>query len=381
MKAESIHLASTHRAFDTRIFQKECRTLALAGHPVTYIVPHHRHETIEGVRIRAVPIPKDGKERLSRTLTHIYQAALEESPEAVYHFHDAELIFHMFALKRGGRRVVYDAHEDTPKQVMYQHWIPALLRPVVARVMQAAEWFGGSVFDGVIAAEPGILQRFPAAKRALVHNYPLRDELIRGEAIPYTERPARIAYVGAITEVRGLREMLAALHSLPATLNAELVLGGPFHPPDLQTRMHTLPGAERVEARGWLTRDEVATLLGHSRAGIVTIHPTEKYLASYPTKLFEYMSAGLPVIASNFPGWRRFVEASRCGLLVDPLDPDAIASAMRWILEHPREAEAMGKRGQEAVRTQFNWEQEAQTLLAFYRRFQVREGTSISAHR
>ena len=80
------------------------------------------------------------------------------------------------------------------------------------------------------------------------------------------------------------------------------------------------------------------------------------------------MAAGLPVIASDFPVWRAIVDGAQCGLLVDPLDEQAIASAMRWMLDHPEEAEAMGRRGRAAVEQQFNWDHEASTLIAFYRK-------------
>lgn len=366
---ESIHIASSHPAFDTRIFHKECKTLVAAGYPVTLIVPHPHDEVVDGVRIRAVPLPRDGRERLFRTLGLLYRAALEESRDAIFHFHDAELIFHMMQLKRRGRTVIYDAHEDTPRQVMYQHWIPKPLRPVISLMMRLAEKIGGQLFDGVIAAEPGILARFPPEKTALVHNFPRIEELAGAAGRPYAERPARVAYVGSITETRGVFEMVEAVRRLPETLGAELVLGGVFHPASLEAAVRQRPGAAHTHLLGWLDRARVAEVLGTVRAGLVTLYPTPKYLASYPTKLFEYMAAGLPVIASDFPGWRVFVEEAQCGLLVDPHDVDAIAGAIRWILEHPDEAAAMGARGREAVRTRYNWHYETQALLAFYERF------------
>ena len=365
-KAESIHLASTHPPFDTRIFHKECKALAKAGYRVSLIVPHTRDEVVDGVRLRAVPLPKNGKERLSKTLGQIYRAALAESKDAIFHVHDAELIFHTFLLKLRGRTVVYDAHENTHRQVMHQHWIPRLLRRPVSVVMRLAEWLGGRWFDGVIAAVPEILKNFPGGRAKVVFNFPIADELRLAEPVPYAARPLRVAYVGSITEARGAREMVAALDRLPEDLPVELVLGGPFQPASLEEAVRQMPGAARAQFRGWLRRDQVAGVLGRARAGIVTLHPTPQYVDSYPTKLFEYMSTGLPVIASDFPLWRRIVEEAQCGVLVDPLDPDAIAEAMQWMLDHPGEAAAMGARGREAILDRYSWEQETPTLLAVY---------------
>ncbi len=369
---ESIHLASTHTAFDPRIFHKECRSLARAGHRVTFIVPHEQDEVVDGVRIQAVPKPKDGRERLFKTLGHVYRAALAASPDAVYHFHDAELILHMLLLKLRGRTVVYDAHEYTPRQILHQHWIPKPLRRPLSLAMRWFEWLGGHLFDGVIAAVPEILDHFPKGRRAVVHNFPILDEMTAAAPTPYAARPLRVVYVGALTAARGAREMVAAMRGLPPSLPAELVLGGTFYPASLEEELRRAPGAERTRFAGYLRRAQVAEVLAQARVGLVTLHPTPQYVESYPTKLFEYMAAGVPVIASDFPRWRRFVEEAGCGLLVDPMDPAAIAGAVRWMLERPDEAAAMGARGREAVRLRYSWEQEARKLLAFYEDLETR---------
>jgi len=93
-------------------------------------------------------------------------------------------------------------------------------------------------------------------------------------------------------------------------------------------------------------------------------------------KMFEYMAAGLPVIASDFPLWRRIVDGAGCGLLVDPLDSAAIARAMQWILDHPEEAEAMGRRGGAAVESNYDWAGEAKKLIGLYCQILGRSGSS-----
>ena len=147
---ESIHLTSTHRPFDTRVFQKECRSLAKAGYKVTLVVPHTEDVVVDGVQIRAVPLPANGRERLKKTTRHVYKAALKENPKAIFHFHDGELLPFMMLLKMRGRRVIYDAHEDSPRQMLYQHWIPRILRRPIGLFMWMLEWIAGRMLDHVI---------------------------------------------------------------------------------------------------------------------------------------------------------------------------------------------------------------------------------------
>jgi len=72
------------------------------------------------------------------------------------------------------------------------------------------------------------------------------------------------------------------------------------------------------------------------------------------------------VVASDFPLWREVVNKSGCGILVDPLDPRAIATAMAHLLHNPQKAEEMGQRGRRAVEELYNWESEKRKLLTLY---------------
>ncbi len=107
-------------------------------------------------------------------------------------------------------------------------------------------------------------------------------------------------------------------------------------------------------------------VLAHSVAGLVTLHPIINYIDALPVKMFEYMVAGIPVIASNFPLWRGIIEGNQCGLCVDPLNPSEIAKAIDYILTHPAEAQRMGENGLRAVKEKYNWDIEEKKLLALY---------------
>jgi len=362
-----VHLASTHALHDTRIFVKECRALADTGYQVVLIVPHDRTESSDGVELRPVTLPNSRLERMTRVMGQIFRAAWKERA-AAYHFHDPELIPIGLLLKLRGSRVVYDVHEDAPRTMLSKSWIPPVLRKPAERLMAAIERMAVRWVDGVVAATPLIATRFPPDKTAVVQNFPRVEEIAFGTGVPFDQREDRIVYVGAVTEIRGAREMVRAMAKLPSDSAARLQIAGVCHPVSLESELRGLQGGERLDLLGWLPRSGVVELLGSARIGLVLLHPVPNYLESYPTKMFEYMSAGLPVVASDFPVWREIVESAGCGLLVDPFDTAAIAGAIEWLLAHPAEAETMGRRGEQAARDRYNWESEAPKLLALYDR-------------
>jgi glycosyltransferase involved in cell wall biosynthesis len=140
-------------------------------------------------------------------------------------------------------------------------------------------------------------------------------------------------------------------------------------------------GTGLVEHRGLQNRSEVAALLAGARIGLAVVHPLECFIQSQPTKLYEYMSAGLPVVVSDFPIWREIVASANCGLLVNPLDPEAIAEAIVWLLSHPAEAEQMGRNGRRAVVENYNWEQESARLTSIYSELLADQATGAQALR
>ena len=363
--AKIVHLTSVHPAFDIRVFHKECVTLAKAGYETVLIVPHEKDETVDGVRIRAIPKPKNRLERTFRSTWQVLVAALREKAD-VYHFHDPELIPIGLLLKLLGKRVIYDVHENVREDILTKDYIPLVLRKSLASMIGFIERAGAMFFDGIVAATPAIARNFPGNGTLTVQNFPMFDDSLSINS-PYRERPFLAAYVGGVTLIRGIKEIVQALALLPDTVNAKIIVAASFSPPELEEEMKRMPGWERVEFVGWLPTDEVPDVLAQARAGLVLFHPVPNHLNAQPHKLFDYMSAGIPVIASDFPLWREIVEGGSCGIVVDPLNPQAIARVMQWIWEHPAEAEALGFAGKEAAVSLFNWTKESAKLLDLYR--------------
>lgn len=361
-------LTSVHGPFDSRIFHKECRSLAAAGHVVTLIAPHERDETVAGVRVQAIRDVPEGKlRRMTTTTWTVYRQARRLNLD-VYHLHDPELIPVGLLLRQHGKHVIYDAHEHLPDSIAGKCYIPRALRTPVAALCRALEGVAARRFSAVVAATPTIAEQFQgsAAETVVVRNYALLREWPAHDALPWRDRLDAVAYVGGITWNRGLREMVAAVNRVGAT--TRLTLAGPYSPPGLLREAASLRGWHRVDDCGVIDRYQVAALLRRVRAGLVVLHPTTAYVQSLPIKLFEYMASGLPFVGSDFPLWRDLMHGSDCGILVDPLDVGAIANALELLLTRPRDAEEMGRAGRALVERQYCWESEERALLELYAR-------------
>ena len=126
--------------------------------------------------------------------------------------------------------------------------------------------------------------------------------------------------------------------------NIEILIAGPFQSNAFERKMKEAADGLNVELLGMRTRDEVMADLDDARVGLVLFQPHPNHCHSLPNKIFEYMAAGVAVVASNFPLWTQILERSGCGVTVDPRDPRAIASAIREVVEDPARAQEMGRR-------------------------------------
>lgn len=362
-------MSTGHRPGDARILGKEAQALAEAGYEVVFVVPAGRAETVGDVRVVPLLGPQGRLARMTTATWGAYRAVLREGAD-VYHLHDPALLPAGLLLKLRGKRVIYDAHEDLTGQVLGKYWIPRPLR-------RAVSWFSGLMlglagwcFDGIVVARPQLARRFPARKTVVVENFPRLEEIAAAEVIPYRQRPNQVYYAGGISVARGAVEMVEAMSLLPPELGAELRLAGAPERESVLETMQQTPGWEHVVFLGWQSRGQVAAELARARIGLVLLHPIPNYLGDgHPTKLMEYMAAGLPVVVTDLRLMRETVEAVGCGLVIPVQDAAALAAAIQWLLERPEEAEAMGRRGQQAARERYNWDAEKRKLLELYARW------------
>ncbi|HKU66466.1 MAG TPA: glycosyltransferase family 4 protein [Candidatus Baltobacteraceae bacterium] len=358
------HLTSVHRPSDTRIAHRECATLSDAGYDVVLIAPGSGRGVPRGVRFRGVDPPANRFDRVTRTMYRVYRVALAERAD-IYHFHDPELMLLGLMLRMRGKEVIFDVHEDIPRDILDKPWIPRVLRrptsiaaKAVLRVLQRG-------YSGIVAATPAIAEHYSHPRKVVVANYPCVEELAGKAQRPIAEREKCVVYVGEITALRGAAEMVNGAGALRGAVR--LLLVGPFEDPAVRERVRKLPGWKYVDYLGPRHRSDLPDLLSTARAGLLLMLPAENHYDALPTKVFEYMAAGLPVIVSDaVPLSANIVREHQCGLVVDPRDEEAVANAIRFMMEHPDEAQAMGERGRAAALRQYQWESEGTKLTQLY---------------
>lgn len=356
------HITTVHSSMDVRIFHKECTSLAAAGFDVTLLVLNGTSENKNGVKIVGIKHPFNGRiDRIKNSPSVALREALRIDAD-IYHFHDPELLRIALSLKKVGKKVIYDVHEDVPRQILAKYWIPPVLRQIISFAFEKFENYVAARLDYIVTATPFIKERFLAINKNSIdiNNYPKLDEFDFHNAPTY--KGNSICYIGGIEKIRGIVELVEAIQDTDVNLE----LAGKFSDATLETEVRLMKGWENIHFHGFLDRKEINQLLMNSIAGMVTLHPTINYLDSLPVKMFEYMAAGIPVIASDFPLWRQIVLDNECGLLVDPLKPSDIRVAAQTLIQDRALAKRYGSNGRAAIQQKYNWSIESKKLIEIY---------------
>lgn len=365
------HLTSAHPRYDIRIFMKECCSLAQAGYNVHLIVADGKGgESVNSVTFHDVGGSSSRLDRMFNTTRRVYKEALRLNAD-VYHIHDPELLVAGLKLKLRGKKVIFDAHEDLPKQIMGKPYLGRFSRVMLSSFFKVFEKKVCSRFDLVIGATPWITEKFKRINplSVTINNYPMVGELAAGD-ISWKDKRREVSYIGGISAIRGIRQVVGAMGHVKS--GARLQLGGGFSDKKAEALVKSDRGWASVDSLGFLSREQVREALARSVGGLVTFLPAPNHIDAQPNKMFEYMSAGVPVIASHFPLWKEIIEGNACGLCVDPLSPLDIAHAIDYLVNNPNEAELMGRSGQQAVLEKYNWAVEEKVLLAAYRKLAER---------
>ena len=361
------HMTSAHAPEDERVFFKECMSLAANGYE-TYLVARGNSYEKNGVHIIGVgEIPTSRRKRMTKGARKVYDVAKALDAD-IYHFHDPELLPYGLKLKKKGKKVVFDSHESYPQQIRLKSYLSPLVRKIVACLYERYENHVLRIIDGaIIPCTFGGKNPFNdrCKHSSIIANYPILGEFYDYYAPEFPKEPESTCYIGGLTQARGIDQCVEASARAGATLH----LAGGFSSAEYQQQVLASQPDGCVIYHGMLDRKQVAQLLLSSQIGLYLLQDVGQYLKleTMGIKAYEYMSMGLPIVMSHSPYNTALMEQYKFGICVHPQNVNEIATAIRYLLDHPEEARQMGENGRRAVKEEFNWGVEEKKLLALYK--------------
>lgn len=356
------HITSAHSTNDIRIFYKQCRSLANANYE-TYLLSRS-NEYFTDDKVKIVQIDKS-KNRLERMLTsnHILLKEALKIDADVYQAHDPELLPLLNKLQKKGKKVVFDFHEDFSEQLKKKTY---LLKPLRAPISLAYSFYERSTvkkMNGIITATPFLKDKFLKYNKNTVNinNYPLLNEFKKAP-VDVRDKLNKIIYVGGLSSSRGIFTMIELAKKRP---EYDFFFCGKFHNKDEEIKIKKI-ATKNCIFTGQLSREEVVNHIYSSKIGLVLLNPLERFKVSLPIKLFEYMAAGLPVLASNFKLWEEIVTDNHCGFNENPQDIEILIDKIDTLITDEELNRQMGYEGRNKVFNNYNWKNEENDLLEFY---------------
>jgi len=364
------HITTVHQRTDNRIFYKECLSLRDAGYEVSLIAPVEKAEIIDGITI--IPIKKH-ESRLKRMFFTSFWGVIGKvigHRADLYHFHDPEILPAAMVLSLCGKKMIYDAHENVGAALKGRAYIPDLLKPLASFMVNIVENIAVQFFWGVVTARPDISEKLHHQRKVTLCNFPkLSDLKSQVKTVVPKEKKAGI-YVGGLTEIRGIKELITAFEGL----DAELWLLGKFSNSDFFEECKNLPGWKNVRYFGTVSPYEIFGYIRQADFGICTFKNYPNHITTLATKPFEYMACGLPLLLSDFPYWKNFFKDA--AVYVDPSNPVDIQKGIEKLLSQDQ----IGKNNQRLIENQYNWEKEVQKMISLYDGFFGEKEKSQSIH-
>jgi glycosyltransferase involved in cell wall biosynthesis len=372
-----VHISTLHSPFDQRIFYRECLSLKKAGFEVILLVSNNENAVIhEGVKINSIgaPIKNKSKLRLISRLRYILSALSKglRMKADIYHLHDPELLLIVPFLKLfGSSRIIYDCHEDHVGFMLQKQYIPKYIRKFFAKSMKLLEQLAVYFVDVIIVVDPGVEQRFKklGATTLLIYNFPRIDLF---SMPPSNEKQYDLIYHGSIPRYH--MEVCLAIDDALIQRKREvkwLFFGSYGDRNWIENQLDERSIRHRFTLREHIPHDKIAAEVRKARIGIIPLPDLPKFQFNIPTKLFEFMALEMPVVMSNLPPSRPFVNNMDCAILVPPHDYGAFADAIIELLDNPDLRIRMGKVGRSKVESEFNWNKEEKKLINLYHRLTI----------
>jgi glycosyltransferase involved in cell wall biosynthesis len=364
-------MTSAHHLGDERILYRMALTLDKYDYDSSIIATHDKDETNLKVQTNKLNLQLAGSGKrnsnLADRLHHLPNLTIIafKSNHKVIQIHDPDLLLIAPILKLSGKRVVYDVHDDYETSILVRLSEKPLLGWLVSKLWWFFEHNISRMFDGIVVADRHLASKFEGLNPVILGNFPRLN--FTPAADTSAETTFNIIYVGGVDRGRGIDKVLDALELLPYE-DIRFHVVGECKDKMLLERLKTNP---RVVCYGRVAWTDLYKYYTHVHVGVALYQPIPSFLycpGENSVKIIEYMAAGIPVVCSDFPGLRGFVEDAGYGLTVQPDNPAAISEKIRYLYEHPDVSARMGQNGRHAFETEYNWEKHEGKLITLYER-------------
>lgn len=363
------HMTSAHPRYDQRILLKECVSLAKEGYE-TYLVVNDslNDEEYKGVFIKTTGFTASSRiNRMVRGTKAVYEKGISINAD-IYHIHDPELLFAGEKLKKKGKKVIFDSHENYTLQIMTKEYLPSIARKAIGLLYQKVETRIVKKLDGVII--PCTFEKKNPFERinpnaAEVGNQPIIDGSMKETAKKsFYER--QICCTGSLTYTRGIKHLV----EITDKASCRLMLAGTFSPREFENEVKNMKEYRCVTYAGKVPQEEAARLQSESSIGMSLCILGGQYGKSdaLATKVYEYMLAGLPVIIQKDDYVNEMLKKYQFGIGVETTDQKEVIEAVNYMFEHPDKMREYGRNGRKAVLESLNWSEEEKKLFQLYRK-------------
>lgn len=371
-----VHITTVHQRFDSRIFYKECLSLKREFDDVTLIVADGKgDENVQGINIIDIGADANRLKRLLFASKRAVKKAISLKAD-VYHFHDPDLLIVARKLSRYGK-VIFDSHEDFPKLMLQRPYIPKFLRKIFFTIATRTEKKTYEKLSGVVTATENIGKKFLNYGNnnvVCVKNYPIIDINNQISQKDIKNSPFTACYVGGLTAIRGVKEMIVACEKA----ETKLILAGPFDDKMFLEDMKQLSGWKNVDYLGVVKHSELKDkVYQKSHIGLNMLLSAPNHTDAIPIKQLEYMAESLPVVATKHIKFCiEVTKETDCGVLVTPENSEECCRAIKYLKDNKEVRKQMGENGKNAALNKYNWNKEAGKLIELYRQLSKQSFTS-----
>lgn len=368
-KARVCHMTSVHQRYDQRILLKECVSLAKEGYE-TYLVVNDNlnDEEYKGVFIKTTGFTAGNRiKRMVWGTKAVYDKAVSVNAD-IYHIHDPELLFAGEKLKKKGKKVIFDSHENYTLQIMTKEYLPVIARKAIGLFYQKIEKRILKKLDGAVI--PCTFEKknpfeFINSNVVIIGNQPIINGSIKETAKKnFNER--KICCTGSLTYTRGIKHLV----EIADKASSRLMLAGIFSPKEFENEVKNMKEYRCVTYAGKVSQEEAARLQNESSIGMSLCILGGQYgkTDTLATKVYEYMLAGLPVIIQKDDYVKEMLEKYQFGIGVETTDQKEVIEAINYMFKNPDKMREYGRNGQKAVLEILNWSEEEKKLFQFYRK-------------